>query len=185
MKWYFYVFLLTLTPFISCTFSESERRAAEENLVADGILKSKSVIQKEKKYNLLINGKWILDKVYFTKSKEILLSQKDYVKWPDHVTIVEYQNGHKHKVDKYEYSVNNLPQGIEISDYIFYISDDLLSEDLIDPDKNPTGISFEYRILKINDDSLIVKYLGSSLNYSSEIIEEEDPFISYYYRVND
>ena len=176
---------LILTFFTSCNFSDSDRKAAEEKLVAEGVFKPDSIIKKEDKYNELITGRWILDKVYFVKTKQTVLYQKKYVKSGDNVTTIDYANGTMQKVVKYAYSVNNLPNGLQTSESGYNISDDLLMERLFGSNKAPTGTTYYYRIQKINEDSLVVKYLGVSINGNPEMEEEENPYIGYYLKMKE
>lgn len=171
--------------FVSCNFSESDRKVAEEKLVAEGVFKPDSIIKKEDNFKALINGKWRLDRVYFTKTKQVLLYQKKYLKNSDNVTIIEYSDGLIHKESKYSYSVKNLPNGIQISENSYDISDDLLMEHIFGENKAPTNTTYFYRIQKINNDSLVVKYLGVSAKGNPEMEEEDNPYIGYYLKVKE
>ena len=63
------------------------------------------------------------------------------------------------------------------------ISNDLLMETLLDKNKLSTETTSYYRIQKITEDSLIVKYIGSSLKNSPQLTETDDPYIEYYFKV--
>lgn len=167
----------------SCHYSESDRKAAEEKLIATGVFKADSIIKKENNFKELIKGQWLLDRVYFINNKEVIKSQREYKKFPDHVTKVEYNGISKHKEDIYEYSIKNIASGIQTSDYNYDISNDLLMEDLLDKEKIQTGTTFYYRIQKISKDSLILKHLGSSMKNHPDMIETDDPYLAYYVRV--
>jgi hypothetical protein len=167
----------------SCHYSESDRKAAEEKLIAAGVFKADSIIKKENSFNELIKGQWLLDKVYFINSKQVMKSQREYKKFPDHVTKVEYNGISKHKEDIYEYSLKNIANGIQTADYNYNISDDLLMEDLLDAQKSYTGTGFYYKIQRISKDSLVLKYIGNSTKIGADMIETTDPYLEYYVRV--